>query len=915
MPLSNVADVEDSVQDVRNLGLANGKPAVLAIVFRQPGANIVSTVDAVRAAIPRLKAAMPRDIDVGVALDQSVTIRASLDQTRTTLLIAVLLVVGVVFVYLRNPRATLMPAVAVPISIIGAFAAMFLLGFSLDNLSLMALTIATGFVVDDAIVVTENISRHLEQGLTPVEAALTGAGEVGFTVMSITMSLIAVFLPILLMGGIIGRLFQEFAMTLTVAIVISLVISLTTTAMLCALFLKQKPPPDPNRRPTLFERVQSGYSRTLAFTLEHNLMVMVVLALTIGLNVWLISIIPKGFFPQEDTGRVIGNLQADQNISFQLMSQKLTQMMGIVQRDPAVANIVGFTGQGSGGAGGQVNTASVYVSLKPLNERVGATEVIDGLRRKLGRIPGARLFLQAAQDIRVGGRASNAQYQYSLLGDSTAEVYQWAPKLMAAMQKDRTFLDVNSDQQLAGGETYLQVNRDAASRLGLTMYQIDNNLYDAFGQRSVSTIYNAVNQYHVVMEVAPQYWQRPDTLNHIWISTSGAPPSSTASSQLGAGSVTAPTQVSGPAAIAPAPSIILSSVAASASNVSGAPIANPTVIASNPTVLRANPTVLGQGAALSPSAVATSATNASNSSTNAAANNAVRTAAQASLGATGKSVSSTGAAVSTSTENMVPLSAFASYAPATTPLSVNHQGGFVSTTISFNLPPDKSLSDAQAAIEKDARAIDMPSDLVGGFAGTALVYQQSLSSEGFLVIAALTAVYIVLGVLYESFVHPITILSTLPSAGVGAFLALMLFGIQFTIIALIGVILLIGIVKKNAILMIDFALKAERDGNMPPRDAIHHAAVIRFRPIMMTTTAAILGAVPLCVPLGMGSELRQPLGISIVGGLIVSQVLTLYTTPSVYLTLDRLRLRANAVVARMAARRRAPGPAAAPSLE
>jgi multidrug efflux pump len=899
--LQDIADVEDSVQDLRNLGLANGKPAILAIVFRQPGANIVSTVDAVRAAVPQLKAVLPHDMDITFASDQSVTIRASLADTTMTLLIAVLLVVGVVYVYLRSPWATIIPAIAVPISIIGTFGAMYLLNFSLDNLSLMALTIATGFVVDDAIVVLENISRHLEAGASRVEAALAGAKEVGFTVVSITASLIAVFLPILLMGGLIGRLFQEFALTLSLAIVISLVISLTTTPMLCSLFLHVRKETR-SKRSSFFERMRGGYSRSLAFALDHSLVVLLVLALTVAFNIWLIMVIPKGFFPQQDTGRLNGSLQADQNISFQLMSQKLRQMMAIVQQDPAVTSVVGYTGQGSGGGGSQTNTGTVYVSLKPLSQRDPAPVVINRLRRALGRIPGARLFLQAVQDIRVGGRSSNAQYQYTVLGDSMPEVYQWAPKLMAAMQKDHTFTDVNSDQQQQGGETNLVVDRATASRLGLTMFQIDNTLYDAFGQRSVSTIYNALNQYHVVMEVAPQYWQRPDMLNQIWVSTSGGQPSGSQSTQIAAGAVNAPTAVTGPAAISPSPSQPLSSAADSAANLSGVPSVNPTVMARNPTVITSNANVLGAGAPAS-------STSALSSSLSSAANNAVRTAAQASLGATGKGVSSTGAAVATAVESMVPLSAFASYGPGTTPLSVNHQSEFVATTISFNLPANKSLSDAQAAIARDAKSINVPSDIIGGFAGTALVYQQSLSGELYLVLAALGAIYIVLGILYENLVHPLTIMSTLPSAGLGAFLALVLFGIQFTIIALIGVILLIGIVKKNAILMIDFALKAERDDGMNSRDAILHAAVVRFRPIMMTTTAAMLGALPLCLSFGMGSELRQPLGISIVGGLAVSQVLTLYTTPVVYLALDRLRLRAH----RFFERRFPPAEGAAPS--
>ena len=760
---------------------------------------------------------------------------------------------------------------------------MYLFGYSLDNLSLMALTIATGFVVDDAIVVLENISRHLEDGMPNVEAALRGAGEVGFTVVSITLSLIAVFLPILLMSGIVGRLFREFAVTLSLAIVISMFISLTTTPMLCALLLRPHTGKPFAARPSLFQRIQNGYARSLAVILNHSLLVLLVLFATIALNVWLFMLIPKGFFPQQDTGRLTGSLQADQSISFQLMSKKLTQMMSIVQHDPAVEHVVGYTGSGSGGASAQTNTGQVYISLKSEAKRDSMDVVMARLRRALGHVAGGRLFLQPVQDIRVGGRSSNAQYQYTILGDSTAEVYAWAPKLLAQMDKDPTFVDVNSDQQQKGLETNIVVDRATASRLGLTMYQIDNTLYDAFGQRSVSTIYNALNQYHVVMEVAPQYWQRPSILNQIWVSTSGGSPSGSATTQLSGGSVAAPTALTAPAHITPAVSTSLSSTQNSASNSSAALTANPTVLVSNPTVITSNITVLGAGA------IGTAATTASSSSSN-AANNAVRTAAQAAIASTGHNSSSTGAAVATSSETMVPLSAFSHFGPDHTPLAVNHQSQFVATTISFNLPANKSLSDAEAAIKRDEAAIHLPSDLVGGFAGTALVYQQSLSTEKLLIAAALAAIYLVLGILYESFVHPITILSTLPSAGIGAILALMLFGIQFTIIALIGVILLIGIVKKNAILMIDFALEAERNEGMDSREAIFHAAVMRFRPIMMTTSAALLGALPLCFSFGEGSELRQPLGISIVGGLLVSQVLTLYTTPVVYLYLDRLRL-------------------------
>jgi multidrug efflux pump len=873
--LRDVADVQDSVQDLRNLGLSNGKPAVLVIVFRQPGANIITTVEAVRAAIPQLKAALPEDLDIAFASDRSTTIRASLAETQRTLLIAMLLVVGVVYVFLQNGRAAVVPAIAVPVSVVGTFGAMYLLHYSLDNLSLMALTIATGFVVDDAIVVLENISRHMEEGMPRLQAALIGARDVGFTVISITLSLVAVFLPILLMGGIVGRLFREFAMTLSLAILISMLISLTATPMMCGLFLRVTGTGGAPRRRSLFERIQAGYARSLAVALDHSLLVLLALIGTVALNLWLFVIIPKDFFPLQDTGRMTAVLVADQSGSFQLLSKKLTQMMAIVQQDPAVENVVGYTGTGSGGTSAQTNTGAMYLQLKPLSQREGVEQVMARLRRNLAQIPGAQLYLQPVQDIRVGGRQSNSLYQYTILGDTTAEVYEWAPKLLDELKKDHTFVDVSSDQQQNGLGTNIVVDRDTASRLGLTMYQIDNTLYDAFGQRSVSTIYSARNQYHVVMEAAPRYWQRPSMLNQIWISTSGGQPSGSATTQLSAGAVTGGSTIGVPiSSVTATPPVTpnRSSAAASAANM-GTTISNTTVPLSNRLVSLAS-------TAINPSYSASSA-----------ANNSARTAAQAAIASTGNSSSSTGATVTTSAETMVPLSAVAHYGPGNTPLAVNHQSQFVAATISFSLAQGKSLSDADDAIQRAQQAIHMLGDLRGGFAGTALMYSQSLDNEKLLVVAALVAIYIVLGVLYESFIHPITILSTLPSAGVGAVLALIMFKISFTIIALIGVILLIGIVKKNAILMIDFALQAERETGMDSRAAIYHAAVIRFRPILMTTTAALLGALPLCFSFGEGSELRQPLGISIVGGLIVSQVLTLYTTPVVYLYLDRLRVR------------------------
>jgi multidrug efflux pump len=836
--LSDVADVQDSVENLRNAGLSNGKPAVLVILFRQPGANIIETVDSVKAAIPQLMAAMPKDMNLLVANDRTTTIRASLQVTETTLVIAVCLVTMVVFLFLRSPRATLIPAIAVPVSIIGTFGTMYLMGYSLDNLSLMALTVATGFVVDDAIVVLENISRHIEDGMPRMQAALRGAREVGFTVTSISISLIAVFLPILLMGGIVGRLFREFALTLSLAIIVSLAISLTTTPMMCALLLKPTMKRDEPARRTLFDRVLTLYERSLAWSLLHGSWVMLALLITVGLNVVLFVIVPKGFFPEQDTGRMMGQIQADQSISFQAMQVKLKQLMDIVQHDPAVQSVVGFTGSGGGGGAGSTNTGSVFVALKPLSQRPGIDQVMAGLRRKLAVVPGARLFLIPIQDLRVGGRQSNAAYQYTLQADSTATLYQWAPKLVTALEHNPVLADVNSDQQQKGLETDLVIDRATASRLGVNATEIDNTLYDAFGQRQVSTIYSAQNQYHVIMEVEPRYWQTPDALKDIYVSTSGG-------------------------------------------NASGTETTNAVI----GTVAVRNTTSASGGAAAT-TAASIASSSARNASTNALAN-------------TGKGSASSGAAVSTSKETMVPLAAFTKFGPGNTPLAVNHQGLFVATTISFNLAPGKSLSDATAAVNDAMRSIGMPSSIHGSFAGTAQTYQASLSSEPILIAAALVAVYIVLGVLYESYIHPITIISTLPSAGVGAVLALLAFNIEFSIIALIGVILLIGIVKKNAILMIDFALEAERSHNMAPRDAIFEACRLRFRPIMMTTSAAILGALPLALSFGDGSELRRPLGISIVGGLLLSQLLTLYTTPVLYLYLDRFRLWAQRSIQRV----------------
>ncbi|HEY4318322.1 MAG TPA: multidrug efflux RND transporter permease subunit [Herbaspirillum sp.] len=760
--ISDVAEVKDSVVDVRNTGLVGNQPAVMIILYRQPGANIIETVDRVKALLPQLQASIPAAIKMQVAIDRSPTIRASLSEVERSMIISVMLVIMVVFVFLRNGRATAIPAITVPVSLIGTFAAMYLCGFSLNNLSLMALTIATGFVVDDTIVVLENISRYIEEGMKPMEAALKGTREVGFTVLSMSISLIAVFIPILLMPGIIGRLFREFAVTLSVAILVSLVVSLTTTPMLCARWLKA---PDKNRKPgrlflfveRIFDSMLAGYRRSLGWALRHGPLMMLILLATVVLNVYLYVVVPKGFFPQQDTGRLNGAIRADQSISFQAMRGKLQRFIDLVGQDPAVDLVMGFSG------GGSRNSASLFVSLKPLAVRKeSADQVIARLRKTLANEPGAQLFLQSVQDIRIGGRAGNAQYQYTLQGDDLNELRAWAPKVQVALSKVPILTDVNTDQEIKGQQTSLVFDRDAMARLGITQAQVDSTLNDAFGQRQVSTIYNALNQYRVVMEVAPQYWQNAEALKNIYLQTPG-----------------------------------------------------------------------GQ---------------------------------------------------------TTPLSAVAHWGVTNTSLSVSHQGQFAATTLSFNLPPGVSLSDATLAIDQATAGIGLPISVHGSFQGSAKAFQDSLSSQPLLILAALVAVYIVLGMLYESWMHPITILSTLPSAGVGALLALLATGSEFNIIALIGVLLLIGIVKKNAIMMVDFALTAERERNLKPEDAIMQACLLRFRPIMMTTAAALFGALPLALGHGDGAEMRMPLGISIVGGLFLSQLLTLYTTPIVYLYLDRFRL-------------------------
>jgi multidrug efflux pump len=759
--LSDVADVLDSVQDVRNSGSANGRPSVLVIISRQPNANIIETVDRVSAMLPSLRASIPSAINLEMMMERTTTIRASLHDVERTLMISVALVILVVFLFLRHGRATLIPAVAVPVSLVSTFGVMYLCGYSLNNLSLMALTVATGFVVDDAIVVLENVSRHMERGMPPGEAALQGAKEVGFTVLSMSVSLIAVFIPILLMGGIVGRYFREFAVTLSVAVLISLVVSLTTTPVMCAYLLRSDTAREHGRFYRWSERgfaaMLRGYERSLKWALGHGLVMMLVLLATVCLNVYLYTIIPKGFFPTQDTGRLVGNIQADQSISFQAMRQKLSDFVAIVRTDPAVDNVVAFTG------GSQRNSGNMFVALKPLSERKdGVERIIARLRVKLAKEPGANLFLNPVQDIRIGGRQANATYQFTLQADDLTELRTWEPRIRAALVDIPELADVNTDQQDKGLQTTLTIDRETASRLGITPKLIDATLNDAFGQRQVSTIYAPLNQYHVVMEAAPQYWQAPETLDNVYVSAPG-------------------------------------------------------------------------GA-------------------------------------------------------QVPLSAIARYAPTNTPLGVNHQSQFVASTISFNLAEGVSLSKATSIVQDAMSRLGVPNTVRGSFQGTARAFQASLDSQPWLILAALLAVYIVLGMLYESYVHPVTILSTLPSAGVGALLALLWFKSEFSIIAFIGVILLIGIVKKNAIMMIDFALDAERNHGAQPRDAILEACLLRFRPIMMTTMAAMFGALPLAIGFGEGSEMRRPLGISIVGGLLVSQLLTLYTTPVMYLYLDRFRL-------------------------
>jgi multidrug efflux pump len=762
--LSDVATVQDAVEDVRQAGYRDGKPAVLVVVFRQPGANIIGTVERVRAALPQLTAAIPAAITSTVVMDQTTTIRASVADVERTLVLSILLVVLVVFLFLRDGRTTLIPSVAVPVSLVGTFAVMYLCGHSLDNLSLMALTIATGFVVDDAIVVSENVTRHLEQGMPPMEAALQGAKEIAFTVLSISVSLVAVFTPILLMGGIVGRLFREFAVTLSAAIVVSLVISLTTTPTMCARMLKQRGDEEHGwfyrTSERSFSALLRAYERSLAVVLRHPAVTLGVLLLTVAATVYAFVVVPKGFFPQQDTGRLTGAIQGEQDASFQAMQDRVERFVDIVKGDPAVANVMAFTG----GSAGATNTGRMFVSLKPLEERrVNADQIIARLRPELAQVPGASLFLQAVQDVRVGAAQSNAQYQYAIQSDDFAALQKWGPILLQGMRRLPWLTDVSSNQQNGGLQATLAYDRATAARLGVTPQLVDDTLYDAFGQRQVSTLYTPLNQYHVVMEVAPQFWQSPAGLDAIRIRPPGA--------------------------------------------------------------------------------------------------------------------------------GEIPLSAVTRFEPTTAPLTVNHEGLLPSVMVSFNLAPGVALGDALLAVRQLQRRLGMPSTIHGDVLGTAQAFEASLASEPLLIAMALLAVYVVLGILYESYLHPLTILSTLPSAGLGAVLALLLCRVELTVMALVGILLLIGIVKKNAIMMIDFALAAERGEGKTAGESIYQACVLRFRPILMTTMAAMLGAVPLALGRGTGSELRRPLGITIIGGLLVSQLLTLYTTPVVYLSLDRLRLR------------------------
>jgi multidrug efflux pump len=838
--LHDVAEVIDSNENIRNLGLYNGVPAVGVVVYPIPGANIVATDAKIRKLLPSVQATLPHGIHINVAMDRSQSVDAAVTDTERTLGIAVVLVIGVVFVFLQSGRSTVIPAVALPLSLIGTFGPMYLLGYSIDNLSLMALTIGTGFVVDDAVVVLENIVRHLDSGLDPHEAALRGSDEVGFTVISMSLSLIAVFIPILLMPGTVGLLLHEFAVTLSIAILISMVISLTVTPCMCAHLLKNRTGPQSRAGWAIwaerqFDRFKDAYARGLWMVLDRTLLVGLVLTGLIVGNFFLAGLLSSTLFPEQDTGIIIGQIVADQSISFPAMSQKLSELQAIVKKDSAVASVYGSVGSGSGG-GNASNTANVYIELKPLSERdATAAQIVQRLRPKLNGVSGARLFLQAQQDLHIGGQRSAAEYQYTLSGDDPRAIYKLVPRLITELKNHSDQLtDVNTDMEQNGLQTYVTIDRPTAARYSFTPNQIDQVLYDAFGQRTISTIYNPFNQYFVVMEVAPRYWQYPHELSRIFFSTAAADVSGTAETQMPPGTV------SGVALFAP----------------------------------------------VTTSQTSTAGTNSINSNVEAAeANQNTNTISNSRGGA------STANADSTASETMVPVAALASSVNNNTSIQVNHLGGLVAATISFNLPPRGSLSTAQATIESAMRELDAPASIRGSYQGAAKVFAQSFGSIKLLILAALVAVYIVLGILYENTIHPLTILSTLPSAGIGATLALLMFGVPFSVIALIGIILLIGIVKKNGIMMVDVAIHLELNEKREAREAIHEAAVVRLRPIMMTTAAAVLGAVPLAIGIGQGASLRQPLGITVVGGLILSQIFTLFTTPVIYLSLERLRLK------------------------
>jgi len=923
--LADVADVRDSVQNVRASGYSDLKRAILVLVWRQPGANVIDTVDRVYAALPSLRASIPASISLNVVLDRSTSIRESVKNVEASLLISVCLVVMVVFLFLRDLTTTAIPGVVVPVSLIATFGVMYLFGFSIDNLSLMALTISTGFVVDDAIVVVENISRYLEQGHSAFRAAVLGVREIGFTVISISLSLIAVFIPILLMGGIVGRLFREFAVTLAAAVAVSMVVSLTTTPMMCAKLLLRQHDRQHGRAYQFGERafdwMLERYEVSLAWVLRHSRLVAFVALMTVAINIYLFYVIPKGFFPEQDNGRLMGAIIADQDTSYQAMNRRLLRLISAVRSDPAVYNVLAFTG-----TGGATNTASMYVGLKPLSERrLSAQQVIARIRKKVASHAGLSLYLQAQQDLRIGGRQANAEYQYSLVSDDLHLLTDWAPKLLARLRAIPELTDVSSDQQNAGLSANVLLDRATASRVGLSTQTIDDTLYDAFGQREVSTMYTPLNQYFVVMEVAPQFWQSPETLKQIRIgsnsSTLAAPPvvaSTTAAVQSPSGSMTAGSG-SGASTFVESPNanLVGGILSASGSSVNGLPSttasggAGTSVVAglgasasANPSAPNSPPTPVGgvlstngsTGPTVSSSATSSGTTPSGVGSSAPAAggrlNSATIIEGAAVAPANGVSVvgATAAAPVTSASTVMIPLSSIARLNASTTPLAVNHQGQFPAVTMSFNLAPRVSLGQAVELINRAERDIHMPSQIRGAFAGTAQTFQASLASEPMLIMAALLSVYIVLGILYESYVHPITILSTLPSAGIGALLALEICGIDLSVIALVGIILLIGIVKKNAILMIDFALEAERTQGKSPEDAIFQACLLRFRPIMMTTMAALLGGLPLALGTGYGSELRRPLGIAIVGGLIVSQMLTLFTTPVVYLYMERFRL-------------------------